>query len=210
MVESGDEDVPNVERIASEADRRREAWGATLDDMTALADEYEEEGWKTVRIAAGDTGTFGPGDAKGDDEAFGIAYVVPGDKAAEVSELFEASSFPEYEVYRAENDGRVYMVTALLAPDIETVVFVAGAWDLRTALNCATTAVERGRMYTFLQKLDGTLVGVVEHDDPEKFFPNLDAIRRYAPNAGSEETGAEDADDVEADAADDVTDESDA
>ncbi|KAB1197660.1 MULTISPECIES: hypothetical protein [Haloferax] len=193
MVETGDEEVENAERIAGEADRRREAWGATLDDMTALADEYEADGWETVRIAAGSTGTFGPGDAKADDESFGIAYVVPGNKAEEVSELFEKSSFPEYEVYRAENDGLVYMVTALLAPDIETAVFVAGAWEQRTALNCAKAAIEHGRMYSYLQKLDGTLVGVVEHDDPEKFFPNLDAIRRYAPNAGDDES-ADDAD----------------
>ncbi|KTG29298.1 DUF7529 family protein [Haloferax profundi] len=198
MVESGDEDVPNVERIASEADRRREAWGATLDDMTALADEYEEEGWDTVRIAAGDTGTFGPGDAKADEEAFGIAYVVPGDKAEDVADLFEESSFPEYEIYRAENDGLVYMVTALFAPDIQTAVFVAGAFELRHALNCATTAIERGRMYSYLQKLDGTLVGVVEHDDPDKFFPDLDAVRRFAPNAGDDETTDDAADDADA------------
>ena len=199
MVEFGDEEVSNAERIASSADRRREAWGATLDDMTALADEYEEEGWETVRIPAGSTGTFGPGDLKDDDDAFGIAYVLPGDKAEDVSELFEQSSFPEYEVYRAENDGLVYMVTALLAPDIETAVFVAGAWEQRTALNCATTAIDRGRMYSYLQKLDGTLVGVVEHDDPEKFFPNLDAIRRYAPNAGDEESEDCDAPEAEGD-----------
>lgn len=188
MVEFGDEEVSNAERIASSADRRREAWGATLDDMTALADEYEDEGWETARIAAGSTGTFGPGDLKGDEDAFGIAYVIPGDKAEELSELFEQSSFPEYEVYRAENDGLVYMVTALLAPDIETAVFVAGAWEQRTALNCATTAIERGRMFSYLQKLDGTVVGVVEHDDPEKFFPNLDTIRRYAPNVDDGES----------------------
>ncbi|WP_411967619.1 hypothetical protein [Haloferax sp. YSSS75] len=202
MVEFGDEEVSNAERIASSADRRREAWGATLDDMTALADEYEEEGWETVRIAAGSTGTFGPGDLEGDEETFGIAYVVPGDKAEEVSELFEQSSFPEYEVYRAENDGLVYMVTALLAPDIETAVFVAGAWEQRTALNCATTAIERGQMFSYLQKLDGTVVGVVEHDDPDKFFPNLDAIRRYAPNVDDEsedgDAAADEDDDTDA------------
>ncbi|UVE51229.1 hypothetical protein KU306_04920 [Haloferax larsenii] len=187
MVEIGDEEMPDVERVASEADRRREAWGATLDDMTAMADEFEADGWDTIRIAAGDTGVFGPSSLKGDEEAYGIAYVVPGDKAEEVSELFEETQFPEYEVYRAENDGRVYMVTALFAPDIETAVFVAGAWDLREALECATTAVEEGRMYTYLQKLDGTVVGIVEHDNPEKFFPNLDAIRRLAPNADDED-----------------------
>ncbi|ELZ95227.1 hypothetical protein C440_09122 [Haloferax mucosum ATCC BAA-1512] len=197
MVELGDEEVPDVERIAGEADRRREAWGATLDDMTAMADEFEADGWTTVRIAAGDTGPFGPSSLKGDDDAFGLAYVIPGDKAEVVSDLFEQSSFPEYEIYRAENDGRVYMVTALFAPDIETAVFIAGAWDLRHALECATVADEVGLMYTYLQKLDGTIVGVVEHDDPEKFFPNMDAIRRYAPN-GDDETAPADGDETEA------------
>ncbi|GGC50588.1 DUF7529 family protein [Haloferax sulfurifontis] len=184
MAELGDDETPEVERTAGEADRRREAWGATLDDMAAMADDFEDEGWTTVRIAAGDSGPFGPSSGKGDEGAFGLAYVIPGDKAETVAELFEATTFPEYEVYRAENDGRVYIVTALFSPETETAIFIAGAWDLREALECATVAVEEGRMYSYLQKLDGTIVGVVEHDDPEKFFPNLDAIRRYAPNGG--------------------------
>ncbi|RDZ41873.1 hypothetical protein C5B89_08020 [Haloferax sp. Atlit-47N] len=191
MAELGDDETPEAERIASDADRRREAWGATLDDMTAMADEFEDEGWETVRIPAGDSGPFGPSSGKGGEGAFGLAYVIPGDKAETVADLFEATSFPEYEVYRAENDGRVYIVTALFSPETETAVFIAGAWDLREALECATVAVEEGLMYTYLQKLDGTVVGVVEHDDPEKFFPNLDAIRRYAPNSDDEGEGDE-------------------
>ncbi|MFC7205042.1 hypothetical protein ACFQJC_16105 [Haloferax namakaokahaiae] len=183
MVELGDEDVSDADRLAADADQRREAWGATLDDMTAMADELEADGWETVRIAAGDSGPFGPSSQKGDSEAFGLAYVIPGDKAQEVSDLFEQASFSEYEIYRAENNGLVYMVTALFAPEIQTAILVAGAWEMRHALECAMTAMDEGLMYTFLQKLDGTVVGVVEHDDPEKFFPNVEAIKSYAPNA---------------------------
>lgn len=196
MVELGDEDVPDAERIAGDADRRREAWGATLEEMTAMADEFESDGWRTLRIAAGDSGPFGPSAADDDEKAFGLAYVIPGDKAAEVSELFERASFPEYEVYRAENDGRMYMVTALFSPEIQTAVFVAGAWDLRDALGCATAAAETGRMYTRLQKLDGTVVGVVEHEAPEKFFPDLDAIRRYASGADAVDGSASETDEA--------------
>jgi hypothetical protein len=205
MVEAGDEDVSEAERIASGADRRREAWGATLEEMDALADEFEADGWRTLRIAAGDCGPFGPSagaeseDGDGDEnengdggEAFGLAYVVPSDDAEEVSELFERASFPEYEVYRAENDGLMYTVTALFAPDIETAVFVAGAWELRNALGCATAAAETGLMYTRLQKLDGTVVGVVEHEEPEKFFPDLDAVRRHASGAEAADVDASD------------------
>ncbi|WP_410766076.1 hypothetical protein [Haloferax sp. DFSO60] len=195
MVELGEEDVSQAERIATDADRRREAWGATLDDMTAMADELEADGWETVRIAAGDSGPFGPSSPKGNGEAFGIAYVIPGDKAQEVTDLFEQASFSEYEIYRAENDGLVYMVTALFAPELQTAILVAGAWEMRHALECAMTAMDEGRMYTFLQKLNGDVVGVVEHDDPEKFFPNVEAIKSYAPNADEFDESDTDGDD---------------
>lgn len=178
MTDIADDDFEDVDRIAATADVRKQAWTATLEDMDATADELEAEGWETVRIPAGDTGPLGADE--GADDRFGLVYVVPGDRADAVEAAVDAGSFPTFEVYRAERDGQVYLVTVLFSPETETAVLVAGQFELRRAAGCVEAAVENDEMWTHLVRLDGTPVASFRHDDYEKFFPSITDVENWA------------------------------
>jgi hypothetical protein len=170
MPESG-EDVDYADRIASQADRHKDAWGRTLDDATDLAEERAEAGWETLVIPAGHTAPENPD--TGDTGRWGMAHVIPGNKADEFESLSDGN-FDSYDVYRAETEGREFIVTELLDAAGELAVFVVGTYELRFADVLIETAMEEDKMHTHLQRLNGTHVASVEHEDPEKFFPNVD------------------------------------
>ncbi|MFC6724867.1 hypothetical protein ACFQE1_10885 [Halobium palmae] len=181
MPEIGDE-TDRGERIAANAGAEKEAWGATLDDMRALAEEYEAEGWSTVTIQAGYAAPTTPGD---DDDRFGLVYVIPGNEAEPFVDAVEAGEFPRFEVHRAEVEGKVFLVTTLLDPGTETAILLAGTYEMRNALRCARMADDRGEMFTHVQKLDGTRLGSFRHEEHEQFFPSITAIENWADVDGA-------------------------
>lgn len=183
MTEAGD-DVDEAERIAAGADREKEAWTATLADMGDRADARREAGWEVVEIAAGHTAPEAP--ETGSDR-FGLTYVVPGEEADRFRDVFEPGRFPQYQVFRAEADGTVFLLTELLDPESSTAVLLAGTYDLRHALGCFRAAREAGEMYTHLQKLDGTHLGSFRHEDWAAFFPDEAVVEGYAarPDEGA-------------------------
>jgi hypothetical protein len=170
------EDMDHGERIAANAGAEKEAWAATLDDMRALAAEYEEQGWETITIQAGDT------TPRGDHEGgtFGLYFLTPSNKADAFVDAVEAGEFPQYEVYRAEQDGTVFLVLELLDPETETAIFVAGTFALRNSLACAKKAADEDEIYTHLHTLDGALLGSFRHADYEDFFPSITAVEDWA------------------------------
>jgi hypothetical protein len=170
------EDVDHGERLAANAGAEKEAWAATLEDMHALASELEDDDWSTVTIQAGNTAPTG----RSDDDRFGLVYVIPGNKTEPFNEAFDVGAFPEYEVYRAEQNGKVYIVTAFLDPDSKTAVLLAGMFELRNALECARAAVEEDTMYTHVQTLDGTHLGSFRHDGYKNFFPSITDVENWA------------------------------
>lgn len=147
----------------------RNAWQRTLEDMEATAEEREADGWETLTVAAGDTAPEYP-DA-GDSDRFGLVHVVPGNKADEIAAFVESGSFPRYDVYRADVQNRVFLVTELLDPETERSILVAATYERPEAMELIGTARERDEMYTHLQRLDGTPIATFEHSDVEKFFP---------------------------------------
>ena len=190
MPEVGD-DIDDADRVAALADRHREAWEATLEDTEGLAADRRSEGYETLVIPAGDTAPQAP--EHGEYDRFGLVHVVPGNLADEFEALTDGD-FSAYDCYRAESDGRVFVVTELLqepadevnaddeaATDDETddeadpaAVYVVGTYELRHAGDLIETAVERSVMYTHLERLDGTHVASVAHENPKKFFPHVD------------------------------------
>jgi hypothetical protein len=171
MPEVGEE-IDEAERVAALADRHRDAWERTLEDAQSLAENRaEEEGWDTLVIPAGDTapetkeaGKFG---------RFGLTHVIPSNFADDMAELTDGD-FSGYDAYRAESDGRVFLVTELLSPEEEVAIYVVGTYELQNAGDLIQEAAENGVMYTHLQRLDGTHVTSVAHEKPEKFFPNME------------------------------------
>ncbi|WP_232686755.1 DUF7529 family protein [Halobacterium zhouii] len=170
-----EEQTERLEREAEKADDKKQAWEATLNDMEALADEYEDEGWDVLTIAAGDTAAIGR-DTQDDEGEFGLSYVVGADDGATFEEMLEEGEFPVYDVYRQTQLGHVFMVTELRDPDTEQAIFIAGAYLQHDGQMCAYTAREEGEMYTHVKKLDGTVLGRIHHDGYEKFFPEADRM----------------------------------
>lgn len=193
------EDIDDADRVAALADRHRDAWQRTLEDTESLAEQRAADGWETLVIPAGDTAPESP-DA-GETNRFGLAHVVPGNFADDFEELTGGNpGFASYNVYRAENDGRVFVTTALIDEDDRLAVYVVGTYELRNAGELIQTAVEQNAMYTHLQRLDGSRVASIVHQDPEKFFPHVD---RFVDDEDGGETDANaeaDADTEEADA----------
>lgn len=200
MVETGDDEPDYAERIAARASVTKEAWQATLDEMRALAEDLESEGWEALAIPAGHTAPENP--RSSDRDRFGLTHVVPNDEAETFDRLFEAGAFPEYEVYRNDIEGREFVLTVLSDPRREVAILIAGSYELRNAGGCVSAALDAGKMYTHVQLLDGTHLGSFEHDEPKKFFPHAERIiglyegygtadsdENAAADAGSSETG---------------------
>lgn len=181
-----DEARERLEEMTSDTEPKKAAWSQTISDMKALAEEREDDGWSTVTIVAGDTGTRGldsNADLEDDDVRYGIIHVIPDNKAEEFVEAFRPDGFPVYDVYRAEIEGRVFFVTELRDPESETVIFIAGNFLRHYAQPLVEAAVEHGKLYTHVQTLDTTHLGSFEHEGYGKFFPEADRV--VAENEGS-------------------------
>jgi 1,2-phenylacetyl-CoA epoxidase PaaB subunit len=167
---AGDDQPDYAEQIAASADVHKSAWQRTLDDMEAMAEDLEADGWEVLTIAAGHTAPTNP-DA-GATDRFGFVHVVPGNKAEPFEAAVETGKFPKYQVFRNEVDGRVFMLTQLIDPDTETTILIAGNFPVRNAAGLVKTALKEGEIYTHVLKLDKTHLGSFRHDDVEKFFPD--------------------------------------
>lgn len=162
------------ERLSASAEVHKSAWKQTLEDMHALADERRGEGWEVVEVQAGDTA---PSTADADvTDTHGLTYVVGRNDAEAFREAFDAGDYPQYRVYRQEMDGRVFVVTELLDPDADRCILVAGNFWRHQAGPMVRQALDAGKMYTHVRKLDKTHLGSFEHDDVKKFFPEAERL----------------------------------
>ncbi|MFB6186355.1 MAG: hypothetical protein ABEI86_05740 [Halobacteriaceae archaeon] len=174
MPEIPQEDYDESEALAAHADRNKNAWQQTLEEMKMMAAEKEDEGWQTVVIGAGDTAPESP--SVGETDRFGLVHVIPDNKAEPFREAFEQGDFPRYDVYRGTTESRTFLLTELMDPDSKTAIYIAGNFRRRDARGLIATVRKEGEMYTHVQKLDKTHLGSFKHDGYEKFFPNADRV----------------------------------
>ncbi|QLC33462.1 hypothetical protein EFA46_004350 [Halarchaeum sp. CBA1220] len=166
-----------VEEVTG-TDAHDAAWEATRDDMAALAEERREGGWDVVTLTAGDVRiearATGP---EADDEGrYGLVFVVPKGDAEAFADVFEEGGFPAYEVYRAERDGRVFLVVSYFDPESETCILAAATYLKRDASQLVRTVAETEEMYTHVETLDRTHLGSFQHADHTKFFPEVETV----------------------------------
>jgi cation transport regulator ChaC len=169
----GDEDTDPTElageKLTANADALKKAWKNTLDEMDALADEYEAEGWETTTVPVGHTAPESP--QGGDTDRWGFVFTVPDNFADEVQETVAEREFPEYDVYRNQVAERVFLVVVYLDPASEHALLVAGNYQVAYARTLMEKATTEGEVYSYLRTLDDTQLAVFKHDDPEKFMP---------------------------------------
>lgn len=174
-----DEEMDDFEKefqqLSEQADPHKSAWQATLHDLDAIVAEHGEQGWDAVRIAAQDVACEGR-DTNDREGRFGLSYVIADNHAEPFLEAFEAGEFPEYEVYRGETGGRVFMIVEYRDPETETAIVVAGNFWRRDANVLIENALDAGTMYTHYHLLDGTHLGSFEHESVESFFPDAERV----------------------------------
>lgn len=156
-------------RAGSTSEIHKNAWQETLRDMEALADEHREDGLDVLTIQAGDTAAETP-DVGAD--RFGLSYVIPGNQADDFSAAFEDIEAPQYQVYRQEIGGNVFIVTEIIDADASQAVLVAGVYEKQHEPPLVEAAQAADEMYTHVQRLDGTHLGSFEHEDWTMFFPD--------------------------------------
>lgn len=169
----GGENVDEAEQLAASSEVHANAWRRTLDEMWALEEEFEEEGWETIVTAAGHTAALTPSHGEG---YWGLVHIVPDSDAEAIGNAVEAGEFPEYDVYRTFVDGRVFSVTVLTDPGTETAILVSNQFELRKAHALIRHTHEVGHVDSVVRYLDGTVVAQARHDDPEKFFPRYETF----------------------------------
>jgi hypothetical protein len=194
------EDVDYADRIAGNADALKGAWNATREELYAMADELEAEGWETVAVSADHVAPEGPGfEPEG---RFGLTYTfvdnVADDvrdavaTAADVSaeeldalddeETLELDAFDRYEVFQRETDGHVYQVVAYFDADSGSALLVAGAYQQLYAGPLRETVVDRDELYTHFQRLDESPIASFRHEEWEPFFPNAETRLADGPD----------------------------
>lgn len=170
-----DEFEKEFQQLSENADPLKTAWQATLHDLDVIVEEHEADGWDAVRIAAQDVAAEAR-DTNDHDGRFGLSFVIADNHAEPFREAFDDGEFPQYEVYRGETNGRVFMIVEYLDPASETALCVAGNFWRRDANAMIENALEEDMMYTHYHLLDGTHLGSFEHEGVEKFFPEAPRI----------------------------------
>lgn len=172
MPETGEDETDYADRAAAKSQVTKDAWEATIEDMYAMEAELEEGGWEVAAIGAGHTAPESP---RAEPEGrYGLTYTIPDNYADEFREAFREDGFERYEVYRGEQEGTAFQVTALYDDETSTAVLLAGAYELRNANPLIVTAMKTGEMYSHVRLLDGTHLGSFRHEGYELFFPDAD------------------------------------
>lgn len=164
---------PSAEDLESVKDAvapKHEAWGQTLDEMYAMADELREDGWSVTAIPTAHTDPVAP--EFGDDpDRFGLVHVIPGNYQEAFNEAYEPERFTSYEVYQREIDQAIYQVTALYDEATKTAILLGVYYERAKATELFNAVYEREVMYTLCKKLDDTPLGKFRHDDFEPMVP---------------------------------------
>lgn len=163
------QDVPH--RDFSE-DILHAGWEQAVEDMRVMARDREGRGYDALTIVSGNTAPIAP--SEDNDNRIGFSHLVDSSDSEAFIERYEGGYFAETGVYQAVDGGHVFLVTEHIDHDHEVVIFIAGTYRVWDAVDLVGAALERGELYTYVRKLDRTVLGSFEHDDVSAFFPDPD------------------------------------
>lgn len=174
MAGDGPEGGPAPVGPGPDPERLRAAWQGTIEDMSAMADARREQAWDVAAVPSGDTAPEHR--AVGDTDRFGLTFVVPESHAGRFRTLFQQGSYPTYEVFRREMEGRVFLVVEYRDDEEELSILAAGQYDRRNAARMTRDATDAGEFFTHFQTVDGDHLGTFRHDGHDKFVPEADDL----------------------------------
>lgn len=150
----------------------KQAWKATNEDMEAIAEERREDGWDVVSMPSLHVNPMNRADEP--DEPSGLAFIIPNNHADDFETAHENGEFPEYLVYRREVKQSAFLVLELIDPDSDTIILVAGRYDLQHARDAIPAIVEQEEIGVVMQTIDGTQFASLRFDDYGAFISTPD------------------------------------
>lgn len=147
-----------------------DAWEGVVDDMETTAEGYREDGWETLELHPGDVTPLPAMAGRGGDQ-YGLDVLVPGDEYENLSEAVEGAEFDEYEVYRAQEGGLVFLVLATKSTATKRVVLLPLYYGIEDARLMLDRATEEGRMLTHVRPLSDDERVTFTQEEPEMLFP---------------------------------------
>lgn len=145
-------------------------WEGVVEDMEATAAEYREEGWETLELHPGDV-TALPAVEERVDGRFGLDVLVPGDEYEALSELVAGATFDEYDVFRAQENGVVFLVVATKSTATNQVVLLPAYYGIEDGQLMLKRARDEGEMQTHVRPLSGDDRVTLKQAEPETLFP---------------------------------------
>lgn len=145
-------------------------WEQAVEDMRAMARDREGKGYDTLTMASGNTAPVAP--SPGNDNRIGFSHLVDRSDGEAFLERYEGGHFTETGVYQAVDGGHVFLVTEHIDHDREVIIFIAGTYRVWDAADLVRAALDRGELFTYVRKLDRTVLGTFRHNDVSAFFPD--------------------------------------
>jgi len=156
---------PQVQRMADPTGVHQETWSQVLDEMDVYAEDRREDGWDVLTVVGVHTDAITK-DMREHDR-FGIQHILPDNHADEFVEFYDEDEFTEYLVYGRSIQRFMYLITELIDPERKRSVMIAGRYDMMVAQGLIKNAREEGVLYTYLKRINGTIVGRFEHEEWE-------------------------------------------
>lgn len=145
-------------------------WEQVVEDMDATAADYASAGWETVRLHPGDVTVLA---GEGPDDRAGLDVLVPDDEFERLADAVADRAFDSYDVFRAREEGVVFVLVVLTDADGDVAVFVPAYYEL-TDVERLQAAARDGSLRTYVRRLEREAFVEFEHDDPAPFFPDGD------------------------------------
>lgn len=146
--------------------RVQQYWKSMVEDMTASASDYADDGWRTVELHPGAVTVI---DDTGDAIDNGLSVLLPDDEY-ETLTRFDSDAFDSYDIYMNDEDDLVLLLVALKDESDRTVVLCPLYYQIPEAREMLSTARSRGELslsfYTL--RMDHF---VVDCESPANFFP---------------------------------------
>lgn len=161
---------PGYDRAKRTTGAKKEAWGKLLEEMEELAEDRQEEGWEVYPLRAGQTDTVTKDMAQHD--RFGLFHVLPKSDWQTFEEVYDEEAFTEYFVYGTGVEGSMFAVTEFLDIEGNRSIMIANQYDMTRARGLAQNAMEEGELYTYVRKIDGTILGSFRHEEYEPLLAN--------------------------------------
>jgi hypothetical protein len=143
-------------------------WDDVIGDMERTAEEYEEQGWKSITLYVGDVTTIVETDEPN------LDILVPDNQFGGVETLVENTegSFETYDVYRQGRGDLIFLVVVAKNPTAGVAIFIPSYYSTNSDKDFVRTAREQNVIRTHLRSLSDESSISFEHEDVVPFLPD--------------------------------------